>query len=123
MVDLATLQAVSYIIGSLGVLMAAVYYVLNLRETVKNRRITLTNTMMQPFMSEEGCRRFIDLVTMEWSDLEDYKRKYDSRTNPANFAKRYSMWNLCENFGRLYREGLIDLETLYGGSSSIIQYL
>jgi len=33
------------------------------------------------------------------------------------------MWNLCENFGRLYREGLIDLETLYGGSNGIIQWM
>ena len=70
-------------------------------------------------MTEEGARQYIDLMSMEWSDLEDFKRKYDSRTNPENFAKRIAMWNLCENCGKLYREGLIDLETLYGGTNTI----
>ena len=42
MVDLALLQSVSYIAGALGVCVAAVYYVLNLRETTKNRRISYT---------------------------------------------------------------------------------
>ena len=38
MVELATLQAVSYIIGSLGVFVAAVYYVFNIRNIEKMRR-------------------------------------------------------------------------------------
>jgi hypothetical protein len=54
MVDLALLQTVSYIAGALGVCVAAVYYALNLREMNKNRRITLTHTMMQPFMTEDA---------------------------------------------------------------------
>lgn|GEM_PF-3213385 len=123
MVDLVGIQAAYYMVAATGVLVAAVFYVLNLREITKSRRITLTNTMMMPFMSEEGNRLFIDLVNMQWDDLDDFKRRYDSRTNPENYAKRGAMWNLCENFGRLYREGLIDLETLDLGSNGIIQYM
>ena len=48
MVELAEIQAAYYIVAATGVLVAATYYILNLRETNKNRRITLTNTMMQP---------------------------------------------------------------------------
>jgi hypothetical protein len=33
MVELAILQAVSYIMGSMGVFVAAVYYILNIRTT------------------------------------------------------------------------------------------
>jgi len=36
MVDLVTLQTVSYIIGSLGVFVAAVYYVLNIQNNRRN---------------------------------------------------------------------------------------
>ena len=49
MVDLALLLSVRYIAGALGVCVATVFYVLNLRETTKNRKIILTTTMMQPF--------------------------------------------------------------------------
>lgn len=123
MVELVVLQSLSYMAGAIGVCIAAIYYIVNLREINKNRKITLTTTMMQPFMTEAGIRLLIDLTTMEWSDLDDFKRRYDSRINPENYAKRIAMWNLCENFGRLYREGLIDLETLYGGSGFTIQIM
>lgn len=36
MVDLASLQAVSYIMGSLGVFVAAVYYILNIQNNRRN---------------------------------------------------------------------------------------
>ena len=121
MVALALLQSVSYIAGALGVCVAAIYYVINLREMNKNRRITLTTTMMQPFMTVEGLRQFNNLISMDWKDLDDFSKKYDGRVNPQNYAERLSMWNLCENLGLLYREVMIDLKTLYGGSSFIVQ--
>ncbi len=123
MVELVVLQSLSYMAGALGVCIAAIYYVINLREMNKNRKITLTTTVMQPFVTEEGVKLLIDLINQEWSDLDDFMRRYDSRVNPENYAKRISMWNLCENCGRLYREGLLDIETLHGGSAYFIQLL
>ena len=38
MTELATLQAISYIVGSIGVFMAAIYYVFNMRATLQVRR-------------------------------------------------------------------------------------
>ena len=87
MVDLVLIETVSYIAGALGVFVATVFYVLNLRETTKNRKITLTTTMMQPFNTEEGVKRFTDLLFMEWKDWDDYHKKYDVRFNPDNYAK------------------------------------
>ena len=116
------LQLAGVLITATSVTIAAIFYVINLRETTKNRKITLTTTLMHPFcMTEEGMRLFIDLTAMNWKDIEDFKAKYDSRVNPENYSKRFAFWNMCENFGRLYREGLIDLETLYGGSNFLIQ--
>jgi len=123
MVDLGEIQAAYYMVAATGVLVAAGYYILNMWETTKNRRITLTTTLMQHFMTEEGMRHFIDLMNMQWTDLEDFSRRYDSRVNSENFAKRMSMWNLCENIGGLYRDGLIDLKTLSGSSLAAIEYM
>jgi len=119
MVDLVTLQTISYIAGATSVVLGVIYYINNLREMKLNRRITLTTSMMQPFMTTEGMSKFLNLTTMRWSNIDDYRAKYDHRVNPQNFAERLSMWNLCENLGKLYREGLIDLDTLYGPGNQV----
>jgi hypothetical protein len=113
MVDLALLQSVSYIAGAVGVLVAAVFYILNMRETTRNRRMALTNTLLQNFTSEEGSRRWVELMQMEWKDFDDYLRKYDSSVNPDNYAKRNMTWNTCDIIGYQYLSGQLDLGTLW----------
>ncbi len=41
MLEFATLQAVSYILGSLGVFVAAVYYVLNIQNSRRSHELML----------------------------------------------------------------------------------
>jgi hypothetical protein len=113
MVDIALLQSVSYIAGALGVCVAAGYYIQNMRETVKNRRATITTTLLQSFLSEEGGLRLLDLLSMQWKDIDDFVKKYDSSINPQNYAKRFAFWNTCDMLGYQYRTGIIDLETIY----------
>jgi len=113
MVDLVVLQSVSYIVAAIGVLVAAFYYALTLRETSRNRRVTLTTNLMQSFFSEEGNRRFVDLMNMAWKDFDDFVKRYDSHVNPDSFTKRMTFWNACEILGYQYKSGLIDIETLY----------
>jgi hypothetical protein len=47
-------------------------------------------------------------------------QKYDSRVNPVNAARRMSLWNTCETIGLLYREGFLDLQTIWASSGGII---
>jgi hypothetical protein len=120
MVDLALLQHISYIAGAMGVCVAAAYYIMNLRETTRNRRVTLTTTLMQSFISEEGSKRFIDLLNMEWKDYDDFYRKFDSSVNPNNFAMRNTVWNICDILGFQYMSGLLDLGTLWSACNSAV---
>jgi hypothetical protein len=113
MVDLALLQSVSYIAGALGVCVAASYYVMNLRETTRNRKVALTTSLMQNFISEEGSRRWAELMQMEWKDYDDYLKKYDWSVNPVNYAKRNTVWNTCDILGYQYMSGQIDLGTVW----------
>ena len=110
----------SYIAGALGVFIAAVFYVLNLRETTKNRRISYANTVIQQFLTEEGQRRDIDCYAMQWTDFDDFKKKYDNRVNPENYSKRMSLWFQYDSMGYLYRSGLIDLETVANVGSGLL---
>jgi hypothetical protein len=115
MVDLAEIQAAYYMVAATGVLVAAVYYVINLKETSINRRIALTNSMLIPLnMTEEGNRRFGELMSMEWKDYNDFYSKYDSTVNLNNFAKRVTVWNTFDAIGYEYRKGVLDAETVYG---------
>ena len=113
MVDLALLQSVSYIAGALGVCVAAFYYVMNLRETARNRRVALTANLMQNFISEEGSKRWMELMQMEWKDIDEFGKKYDSSVNIDNYAKRNTVFNTMDVIGYQYKQGLIDTGTLW----------
>jgi len=116
-------QSISITLAALSFIVAAIYYAMNLREVSRNRRITLTTTLLQPFMTEEGNRLFMDLWEMEWRDLDEYKSKYDHRVSPENYAKRSAVWNRFNSIGMLYREGLLDMDTLSSGTGGIIEVM
>lgn len=79
--------------------------------------------MLQPFMSEEGNMKMMELFTMEWSSFDDFKAKYDHRNNPENSAQRMAIWNRCEAIGYLYREGMVDIKTIFASSGMNIHML
>jgi hypothetical protein len=120
MVTIEEIQAAYYMVAATGVLVAAIFYILNLRtqqenlkETTRNRRATFTYNIMQPFTTKEFAKDWLNLLAMRWEDFEDFQKKYDSRVNPNNFALRLSYWNLCDSVGYQYRSGLIDIDTVY----------
>jgi hypothetical protein len=120
MVDLALLQSVSYIAGASGVCIAAVFYVLNLRisqrnmkATLETRKLSFVTSITSQLLSEEGQRRYGELMNMEWTDYGDFERKYGSDNNLDNYAKRMSIWNLYNTLGMLLRERLIEPKLLY----------
>ena len=120
MIELGTIRD---LVAISGVFIGLSYYIMNIREVRYNRKITLTNNVLQPFQTKEGFQTIMDLLSMEWTSIDDFKQKYDHRVNPENSAARMAMWNKCESIGLLYRQGLLDLETLFGGSQGIIATL
>ena len=128
MVDLALLQSISYMAGALGVCVAAIFYVLNLRisqknqeisqrnmrQTLETRKLQFVTSITNQLLSEEGQRRYGELLNMEWKDYDDFEKKYGSDNNLDNMAKRMNVWNTYNTLGMLVREKLIDSEVLYG---------
>ena len=120
MFDLALLQSVSYIAGASGVCIAAIFYVLNLRISQRNMRQTLETRKLQfvtsitnQQLSEEGQRRYGELLNMEWKDYDDFEKKYGSDYNLDNYAKRMNVWKTYNTLGMLVREKLIEPEVLW----------
>jgi len=124
LVDLAEIQAAYYMVAATGVLVAAIYYVMTLRTTQKNVKATLETRQAQLYMaiyqdltSSETVRKSIDILNMEWSDYDDFERKYGSDYNIDSYVTRYSYQQKMSSIGWLVKSGLIDsvwLFELYG---------
>ena len=118
MVELATLQAVSYIIGSLGVFVAAVYYIFNVRSNQKIIRTTLETRQTQLYMqlftqynNKDFMKDFAKVAyDMEYKDLEEWTRKYDARADRETWASWARVGRFFDGTGILVRRGLIDVD-------------
>ncbi len=91
MVDLALLQSVSYIAGALGVCVAAIYYLINLRETLRNRRLAFSQNVVQNMQNLEWQQRFMEVMNMHWIDFDDFVKRFDSSVNVEMYARRHSI--------------------------------
>lgn len=114
MVDLQLLQSVSYMVGALGVGVAAVYYIMTLRAQQENMKNTLLTRQTQLFMStmfdklsssEVGkARAYLDQhipkTLTEWEGIMD---------DPEISAAWQSVWWTYEGIGVLVHEGLLDI--------------
>jgi hypothetical protein len=100
-------------VAATGVLVAAIFYVINLRENRKNMRITLTNNIMQTTYSPIGVKQLIELLHMEWKDYGDFEKKYGTENNIESSSIRLSVWFTFNTLGELLKKGLVDEDTLY----------
>jgi len=125
MVELATLQAISYIMGSLGVFAAALYYILNIQSNRRNQELalkaqqeTLETRQAQLFMqlySIYDSREFlIDYTDVCWkheySDLDDWMKKYHPQKDPQAYASFMRLGRFYEGVGILVEKKLISLD-------------
>lgn len=120
MIDLVLLQSISYIVAAIGVFAAAIYYIMILRATNRNskialetRKLQLITYITQNLQNEEGCRRYAEMMNMEWKDYDEFEKKYGSDFNINNYANRTTAVMSYNMLGALLREKLIEPETLY----------
>ena len=131
MVDLAEIQAAYYMVAETGVLIAAVFYVLNLqtqrkmiKATQDSRRAEVTNNILRNLLSLESWRVFIDVMNLEWKDYDDFFKRYDSSISPDLAARRLFYLSTLEHVGYLLKMNIIDAETVYqtGGMQAVWFY-
>ena len=103
----------SYVAGALGVLLAAINYVISTRNADKARQATLFMGIFKDFTSEELPRKAGELYSMTWIDFPDFQRKYDAVVDPENNVKRHVLWYWFDGIGVLVKKGLIDKDLVY----------
>ncbi|TFH15016.1 hypothetical protein E4H04_09185 [Candidatus Bathyarchaeota archaeon] len=110
--SLADIQAAYYMVAATGVLVAAVFYIVNLRETTRNRKATFASNQLQFSGSVEWQQLMLEVWEMKWSDFGDFMKKYDSSANPELAAKRLAYLARYDAIGRQVKAGLFSLDDI-----------
>jgi hypothetical protein len=116
MVSIEEIQAAYYMVAATGVLVAAIYYVYNMRISQKNMKANLDTRQAQLYMQlylNSLSKDFMDanfrITRMEMKTVEDYKNMLNDPDKFRDFFT-YGMW--LEGAGVLVREGLIDIRAV-----------
>jgi len=127
LVSLEEIQAAYYMVAATGVLIAVVYYVMVLRANEKNKKIQLSTNIAERLNIKDYHGNFWDLAFLDWSDVDDFMKRYDSSANTKDareiFIKRWSIWNIYDNLGYLLRKNLVDEEVMYNSTSRYCIFL
>ena len=116
MVDILLLQTVSILVTSAGLLIAALYYVLQIRHQTKMRQTDLVMRLYTTFGSKEYLEAYTNVRTMEFKDYNDFEEKY-------GWTDVSLIGVFFEGVGVLLHRELIDIELvddLFTGPTKII---
>lgn len=106
MVDLGEIQTVYYMIAATGVLVAAIYYVLNMRATLQTRQAQLFMNIYQTTYSQFFQDAQYKTYSIELNSLDDYKKMTEDGDKYKAF---YIYGGFFEGVGVLVREKLVDV--------------
>lgn len=110
--NLANIQAAYYMVAATGVLIAAIFYIINLRSTRRAREWELARLHTSDLMTSTRLADFATVLNMEWKDAEDFNRKY-GQSNPEMFGMWNSFFFLWETHGILVKNKVIDAEKIH----------
>jgi len=133
MVDLAEIQAAYYMVAATGVLIAAVFYILNIRISQRNQELmlkaqqqTLETRQAQMFMSiyqTDYSNDFLEAVhrvmEMEIKAADDWKKM---RRDKENYKAWTMVGSYLEGIGVLVRENLVDIRLVSELMSGFIRW-
>jgi hypothetical protein len=117
MVDL---QTISVSLAALGVLVAATYYILTLRNQNRTRQTQLFMQIYSQWNSEEFARMRIEIRKMNYETFEEATEKYGFEVNPDSWIARHSLCRFYSGLGMLVHDGEIELSRVEDMMGDII---
>jgi hypothetical protein len=113
MVELAEIQIAYYMVAATGVLVAAAYYVVNIRSNVENRKAQHLMEFNRIMNSKAWLIDLHESMNYEWKDWPDFWAKY-GHSNPEAHCKWIFILNSYGNLFSLLERRLIDEEMARG---------
>jgi len=113
-------QFVYYMLAATGVLVAAIYHIMILRYNLRARAMEMCRLHVSDIVSEQGCRRYNDVMSLEWKDYENFDKKY-GLSNREIWPRVMSWFFVLEASGLLIKNKVVKAELIYafGGHGSI----
>jgi hypothetical protein len=108
MVSLVEIQAAYYMMAATGVLVAAIYYILNLRTTLQTRQAQLFMPIYATYSSTEFLKAWSEIMNYQYEDYDDFLSKYGFDVNPDASVKGRMVNAYLEGIGVLMKRGLIE---------------
>ena len=105
MVDILLLQTVSILVTSAGLLIAALYYVMQIRQQTRTRKTDLLVRLYSTMTTKdwlEAWEKFMQMPPTEKLDFDAYRQKHGL----VEFNEVYLFF---DQVGNLLRNGLIDI--------------
>jgi hypothetical protein len=107
------LSVIRDLVAIFGVIAGFTYYVLTVRNTRKALKTQTLMRLRDRSLNKEWLSDFIELLETEWTDYDDFLRKYDSSVNRDIYTKRARMWAHFDSVGYHLSQGLIDIDSVY----------
>jgi len=106
------------LIQAAGILVAATYHIMTLRNTRKNqqlqletRQLQLYTSAFQPAQNREWMLAFLDvLYNQEFKDYEDFMRKYGPESNLEAYASMIQSIELFQVVGSYVEQKALDID-------------
>jgi hypothetical protein len=107
--------------GALGVFLGAVYYINNMRYTLKTREVDLCRMFVSEITSESGVECYSTAMGMEWENYEDFQNKYGP--GRPEYCRWVSQLLKYESMAYLIKKNIVKPETVYDlGFTGIIPF-
>ena len=121
MIDLSVIRD---LVTIFGVIAGFTYYALTVRNANIARKTQVVMNISQNLFRADTNLMNIEILSMDWENFGDFRRKYDSTVNPESFSRRWQIWQLYENIGYMLHQRIVDIETIYNmiGPTSILQF-
>jgi len=106
-------QTISVVLTGLGLMIALIYYALQIRNQNKTRQAQLFMQIYQTRNTHENMVRWFKLDTWKWNDFEDWKRKYGADVDPEIQALPYEQFATYDGIGMLVKNRMVDVNTVF----------
>jgi hypothetical protein len=113
-VTIEEIQAAYYMVAATGVLVAAFYYVYNIRNTTKTRELQVTMQVLSLFSNKDFWKEYKELMLKEWNSVDEYYDKFGKGMTSSIVFPTF------EEIGVLLKRKLIDVSVpwdLYGNAT------
>jgi hypothetical protein len=106
------IETIALILTGLSISASIVYYTSVLRNADKTRQTQLLMDIKRKTDDPEFWRMIHEIGTYEWSDYEEYEKKYGRTSNPKAASEIASLMAFYNSIGVLVATDRIELELL-----------